>query len=268
MPWWIETSNASDRDDKLCKVCRHISFAWLLHNELPSTDSVLEGRILLGPMGEIVEKRSCGFCRLVTQTVEIFLDRKSTALPNNEKRAHCWLNTSFDLRISNQETHRIGLFLGDESGSTNGFPLGAMDIHLLQPDSPSPSSHLLLRRRIEGPRTDFNLAKKWVELCENTHSVFSLNPNEQVGHLPANFRVIDVQKQCLRQAPSDCKYLALSYLWGSVKVFKTVRKTRSQLEKSGSLSFHNEELPRTIRDAIYLTVQVGQRYLWVDAICS
>lgn len=59
------------------------------------------------------------------------------------------------------------------------------------------------------------------------------------------------------------QYLALSYRWGGPQNTIT---TTSNLEalKSG---FRIAILPKTLRDAIILTRELGFRYLWVDALC-
>ncbi|KAL8851351.1 MAG: hypothetical protein Q9221_003718 [Calogaya cf. arnoldii] len=49
--------------------------------------------------------------------------------------------------------------------------------------------------------------------------------------------------------------------------FRTLKATVAGLEEGGGLFQHWHQLPRTIQDAINLTHRVGERYLWVDAIC-
>lgn len=68
-------------------------------------------------------------------------------------------------------------------------------------------------------------------------------------------------------APDNCRYCALSYVWGKV-VEKWFTLTR---ENSVSLSSKNAlvgaSLPQTVKDAMQLCVELGERYLWVDSLC-
>lgn len=96
--------------------------------------------------------------------------------------------------------------------------------------------------------------------------------------------LIDVHHSCLVQAEPGQQYLALSYVWGSGKSFRTLRQNLARLQQEGSLnessSFVADEasgdkvdsalddpLPKTIRDVIALTRQLGERFLWVDSLC-
>lgn len=77
---------------------------------------------------------------------------------------------------------------------------------------------------------------------------------------------------CLIQAKSEDRYLALSYVWGNVKAYMTLTDSIEHLQVQGCLSHNHDpplpiELPKTIRDAMSLTRDVGERYLWVDSLC-
>jgi len=59
------------------------------------------------------------------------------------------------------------------------------------------------------------------------------------------------------------RYVALSYCWGGTQKVVTTLRTLSEHINTISL----EILPRTIRDAIQVTKQLGIRFLWVDSLC-
>jgi hypothetical protein len=64
----------------------------------------------------------------------------------------------------------------------------------------------------------------------------------------------------------------LSYVWGNVKQCPLTTRSESDTGKPSatqvSATFKDiEELPLSIQDAIYLTRQIGERYLWVDSLC-
>ena len=59
------------------------------------------------------------------------------------------------------------------------------------------------------------------------------------------------------------RYLALSYCWGGDQQHKTTDKTI--LETKGTVDI--SRLPRTIQDAVTVTINLGYNYLWVDSVC-
>lgn len=96
--------------------------------------------------------------------------------------------------------------------------------------------------------------------------------------------LIDVHRFCLVQAEPGQQYVALSYVWGTGRSFRTLRQNLDRLQQEGSLnelsSFMDDEatddnvdstldapLPKTIRNVISLARQLGQSFLWVDSLC-
>ncbi|KAI5984482.1 heterokaryon incompatibility protein-domain-containing protein [Pisolithus marmoratus] len=77
--------------------------------------------------------------------------------------------------------------------------------------------------------------------------------------------VIDVIQSCLVYTPSQCRYVALSYVWGTAAVYKHLREDTQNLLKASSL--RSLPIPATIRDAMTLVHAIGERYLWVDSLC-
>ncbi len=57
-------------------------------------------------------------------------------------------------------------------------------------------------------------------------------------------------------------YLALSYVWGEAQPHKTTKSNISAYSAG-----INASLPKTIRDAIYVTHTLGFQYLWADSLC-
>jgi hypothetical protein len=59
-------------------------------------------------------------------------------------------------------------------------------------------------------------------------------------------------------------YVALSYCWGNHPPFVTTPETLADRTGAG---FDVADLPRTLRDAVLITRELGFQYLWVDALC-
>jgi hypothetical protein len=58
-------------------------------------------------------------------------------------------------------------------------------------------------------------------------------------------------------------YLALSYCWGTSQKFVTTKATLPSMLRGIRL----EDIPKTFRDAVYVTRQLGYQYIWIDALC-
>jgi hypothetical protein len=61
------------------------------------------------------------------------------------------------------------------------------------------------------------------------------------------------------------QYIALSYRWGSHPYEGYITTTKNLSARRKNLIEH--DLPTTFRDAIHITRSLGQRYLWIDAVC-
>jgi hypothetical protein len=79
--------------------------------------------------------------------------------------------------------------------------------------------------------------------------------------------VIDLKLGCIKRIRSNVRYLTLSYVWGQVPTAKLTRDNMNRLTQEGSLQGIRPGLPKTIHDAMELTLALGERYLWVDALC-
>ncbi|KAK3367336.1 heterokaryon incompatibility protein-domain-containing protein [Lasiosphaeria ovina] len=64
--------------------------------------------------------------------------------------------------------------------------------------------------------------------------------------------------------PDCAQYILLSYCWGRSN--ESTKTTHANIEER-TKSLDVGSLPKTIRDAIHLTRALGERYLWVDALC-
>jgi hypothetical protein len=79
--------------------------------------------------------------------------------------------------------------------------------------------------------------------------------------------LIDVQNKCLVMCQASYRYACLSYVWGGASTLKTKRHILDSLMLEGFLDINRDEIPRTIRDAMSFTEQLGIRYFWVDSLC-
>jgi hypothetical protein len=91
---------------------------------------------------------------------------------------------------------------------------------------------------------DFGTIKEWVHNCEHQHGL-DCKPGK-MGDIN-NLSVIDCKRLEVVLAPSDCKFVALSYVWGPA-----------------TLPIPLKSAPATIKDSITATLALGYRYIWID----
>jgi len=58
-------------------------------------------------------------------------------------------------------------------------------------------------------------------------------------------------------------YCTLSHCWGKVHIIQLRQETNNALRSGISM----EQLPKTFREAILATKQLGVRYIWIDSLC-
>ena len=139
-------------------------------------------------------------------------------------------------------------------------------IHGIQLLSQGSGWSSLLRGRNIKSTLDIPLLQRWLSLCEGRHSSRCV-PNELRRRRGLSFRVIDVKARRVVNAPQRCRYVALSYVWGNVEQLQLTEKTRDRLLQDGGLSDTHQHIPWSIQDSLLLCEQLGERYLWVDALC-
>ena len=114
--------------------------------------------------------------------------------------------------------------------------------------------------------------RKWLRDCEQNHNGRDGNPHCQP--LDEDGRgyplwLIDISQRCVVPFQASLSYFALSYVWGRVETAKMERSNLVKLQQPGSLLGPHQavEIPKTIKDAMFLTGFLGHRYLWCDRLC-
>ncbi|KAI4188455.1 MAG: hypothetical protein L6R41_002134 [Letrouitia leprolyta] len=111
---------------------------------------------------------------------------------------------------------------------------------------------------------NYDLFKNWVLKCESAHD----HPRPK-WLIETAARFIDVERKCLiewdgslREPP---RFVALSYVWGMSQ--QKVMLTKDRLADFKRPGFFDQPLDQTIRDAFEVVSKMGEKYLWVDALC-
>lgn len=111
---------------------------------------------------------------------------------------------------------------------------------------------------------NIDLIRSWLAQCKSSHDHCA----DGMGEYPTDLTLVDVGRMCLVDVPVDSsrpRYLALSYVWGSVSQPVLTRAVSETWHAEGGL--RAEDLPKTIADAIQLAEMIGYEYIWVDALC-
>ncbi|KAF2969882.1 hypothetical protein GQX73_g3683 [Xylaria multiplex] len=118
--------------------------------------------------------------------------------------------------------------------------------------------------RAVAPQIDTKLVREWLSRCRAEHCKCY-----ETGFIAPtaleNIRLIDVHKRQVVERDIGTKYIALSYVWGFHTKGLLTLSTVKKYAREGSLT--QEDVPRTIRDAMLLVADLGERYLWVDSLC-
>lgn len=157
-------------------------------------------------------------------------------------------------------------------------------LSLLGTEAPSWRQHTSIRMLAETVSPD--VLRLWWNTCQRTHGPLCKSPriDDICGPLGRDFtlRLLAVRDRQVVIAPRDCSYIALSYVWGDVKVFRAQEKDfmpqvadlsctgpdQSSIQMSSFiLDLGDVKLPQTIEDAIKVTRDLGEEYLWVDSLC-
>jgi hypothetical protein len=275
-------------DKGLCELCQHLDFESLTHVELPRSHPIT---YMLGSLSAILDKRlECDFCQLVISTISaawkqslvpttidghpvtctlgnravgVVVDDKVEGPPsysenfaaNKYRYSSCRITISCDRApIGCPRTAEIQL-AGEKLGIRGLFD----DVPLFS-----------RRPRVKLFQVDFALAKKWFTYCRDFHGdpcKRNALPQNHVNNYVATFRLIDVWRKSIVDAEADSHYVALSYVWGQSPMLQLVQSNKSMLYNEGALAPDRQSLPQTIRDAMLAVKNLGERYLWVDALC-
>ncbi|KAI3316514.1 HET-domain-containing protein [Xylariaceae sp. AK1471] len=248
-------------NQELCFRCRSINIAAYF------SDQDYPGTVELGPYQDILSSgEQCLFCRLMIRAlsfnateywkpgeypVEIcYLGRREEE--SSSPALHVW----FD---STSQTLPKGIS-GHHTTQAQLVPLHSTSIN------PSLSYASRQHGRFVGAKIDFALVRTWINNCIDDHGS-QCSPKEVTSRNEFELLVIDVEHMRLVKMTSCSRYVALSYVWGKTKTLSTTKDNLAALQEEGAIERHRNHLPRVISDAINLVRGIGEKFLWVDALC-
>ncbi|KAJ5738205.1 HET-domain-containing protein [Penicillium malachiteum] len=142
--------------------------------------------------------------------------------------------------------------------------------HPKMDENPNTWRYLSYGRLLDKNWIDLSIIKQWLAHCEQEHGNHCKEHDWGiVMQRPQFLRVIDVDALCLVQPqdPMNCRFLALSYVWGGANTIKLTYRNQAAMMWSQGLRELFDDLPRTIVDAMEIVKALGEKYLWVDSLC-
>ncbi|KAJ8061209.1 hypothetical protein OCU04_010282 [Sclerotinia nivalis] len=266
--------------DRLCTTCSTLNFKTLFRS------AELDPRLQRNPPPFILEEFwttsiYCPFCRLLRHCLGI--DEKTarnyqSLHQRGETRWIChvlvkeWVRILLHWSPGHHVTYQLQPTLITDTAHREGkfeAPIYGPSVQVMAKENEKDRDQLSLGRHMDLLRANIKLLRSWINSCEKHHAP-DCAPQSWIRDPKSPFRLIDVKRRCIVRAPAECRYLALSYCWGppseTNKHLKLEDKTIVWLYGKDSLS-NNPNIPKTIRDAIDLVFDLGERYLWVDALC-
>ncbi|KAI0514911.1 HET-domain-containing protein [Xylaria bambusicola] len=241
-------------DDALCDICQTQNF------------------IDLGKIIDVRNRPNCPFCRLALAAIG------GSRVPNEKNGEPVNLEVSVmtnDEPGENRNTRSTRVLMPSASAGDQYVDEAAVfpQIVLVANDHPAAATSLI--RPVCREKIDFTMVSNWIDICEALHGdECRKRPGmddfpEHPATILSEFRLIDVELGCLVNGTSDCKYVALSYVWGRANVLLAGSNNIERLEKPGAFNTpeFRAQVPQTIKDAMQATRGIGIRYLWVDALC-
>lgn len=230
----------------LCEMCRKIDFHDLLQN--PRQVNLYSDASETSPH-TMQYANDCELCSLMFQNTPSD-DMKKTL----ELRSFSYKKTSHRfLQVDPNAQDIISLKVAVPS-ETGFWPF-------------SPTSSVFCRLAKDGAQDpycvqpvhdtwDCNKARLWLDSCVGCHGSIC---KEEILRV-SGMNLIDCEDMIIVEAAQEMRWLALSYVWGAN--YQT--EGHSGYRSGSRISL---DAPRTISDAISVTIQLGYRYLWVDEYC-
>lgn len=178
----------------------------------------------------------------------------------------------------------------DEDGNLNVIPI--LDICSRRPFGEEGIGRML--RATDDSQGLFKTARKWIDDCsKHTECQKSRKRSSAINDMPETMllcigdcsehdacmqarktrsgpsRMININSTtntpvlCSWTTENHQPYVALSHCWGGQIPGQTTKANKAQRQQQMTM----EELPKTFTDAIQITVELGYKYIWIDALC-
>ncbi|KAI9641986.1 hypothetical protein NHQ30_009856 [Ciborinia camelliae] len=272
--------------DELCASCSKVDVFSLFTGPryYPGDGFNDKVSVSLGTLAEVYVNSNCPFCRLLKH---ILYQDSSHGLPLKYDSSHsnigvrvCTYRADYfeELKYTSKKTRdmvatKLMIRLYAVEGFSGEVPMHPYKsgIQLLSPDYVDPTRPLLNGYLATTMRNNFDLLKKWMDTCHESHTIESEGARgtccrSYIHNVSYKYEIklIDVESRIiLKRDSTKTDYAALSYVWGRVQL-----PEESEIDGIRSpFSALPPKVPKIIDDAIAVCVKLSIPYLWVDRYC-
>ncbi|RSL61215.1 hypothetical protein CEP53_005203 [Fusarium sp. AF-6] len=226
-----------------------------------------------------LKRSECVSCQLLFVACKSVLEKISdqkTGTPSPDAEFHITIWGSHFITTPNQNVpgQRVIAILQDAKAVQFPVRIGFYVFIPTDQYRGGPPTGLPTKKILSGPISPVSSAS-WarhkLETCLIAHDKCILHRSQ--NYVPT--RLIDVKplgpegNVKLTQGldlPKCTRYAALSYVWGNPELQEHIKTTRSTLASHlDGIKFSS--LPKTLRDAVVFTRELGLDFLWVDSLC-
>lgn len=273
--------------DNLCPRCQHLRIRHLLIC-VPNSEKFTRRTELVIDQGlsqEVQGRKDCAFCRFIIHSLEMgMLDstteerlRLQQELDSGDVRIQLRVDCGKELRTDcEDENIAAPRDLGWSSILSVHYVQGSRDGDGLRPTgrayfkkeddfTPGKSN---FDRATAGSVISWTRVQDWLKEDDEKLRHHTPERNDMPRRrLPEGFMIVDVEARCVTKAPKDCRYAALSYVWGPQRPDQLELTTANAHHLLVRGSLNDGSVPGTIRDAMTVCAKLGIGYLWVDRLC-
>lgn len=255
-----ETLHDPIPDEEICLACEEVDVRNLL--------GLRGGRSYqLGYAVGIFNCSNCAICRIVTKGIEF----DTATAPGDLARQH---PDAFVILTSNWATFPTGARhdriydLIARLYKPPGLCIGRARMRLLSDDASRIRRSPFMRGRlVDAGKANLDLARSWLAECEEKHDCDDAAHRQPRDHTEKFLLVLDVEQGCLVEISSQSRYLTLSYVWPRLPSLRLYGHLLDDWKKPKALFSTNQPLLNVCQDAIAITQQLGEKYIWIDQLC-
>ena len=268
-------------DQDLCEHCSSKTFYDLLHDHRPDLQNFIAARNF-GPGWPLDRSLRCNVCRLMMHT----LRQQYTDETMQRYLTHDELVCTIDRRrgAENMRFQHITPFtqlcvgLRCRTRATDP-PLNRERwtwhhslLDMIRDPSVTSSSEASKRQLSQDSVFQPATLAVWLRECDSAHE-HSSQPSVDLEPLlsTGRFRLLDVRDNIITTMRDIVPYVALSYVWGtSMSHYADSLAPEAGVTAASTVDSRVvrwDRVPKTVKDAAGMVKALGERYLWVDALC-
>ena len=257
-------SEQGQTTEDLCSKCDKIDFNTILAGRWLEDKPLLERTL-----AEARIEEQCPLCRAIWSHSEPKLRREDNIDCENVNFSlgvrRFRFRSEYKKKGNWESTRCFGLELRLQSGIHVTYMY--LDILCDECNLSFTKGGLAMTRRPVPETFDISDLREWLDLDDQYETAKQSPEQSSFSSLISSgrFRVIDVVSGTIIAPRKPVKYCALSYVLGNLTARQRIACKLAPIRRRTITN--SNDIPRTFRDAIDIVRAMGERYLWIDAMC-